>query len=82
MPVPTKRLLCRALLGMLDHDCPTGVETKFASQRIHDAEYLLASDGLQRRDDPMPHAVASAMLSRIAKEIGQFALTAAQDDDG
>lgn len=82
MPVATERLLCRALLGMLDHDCPAGIETKFASQRIHDAEYLLAGGGLQRRDDPVPYAVASAMLARIAKEVGQVALAAAQDDDG
>jgi len=82
MPVPTERRLCRALLGMLDQDCSTGIEAKLSSQRIHNAEYLLAGGGLQRRDDPVPHAIASAMPARIAKEIGQIALAAAQDDDG
>lgn len=82
VPVPIERFLCRALLGMLDQDRPAGIETEFACQRIHNAEYLLASGGLQRRDDPVPHAIASAMLARIAKEIGQVALAAAQDGDG
>lgn len=82
MPVPTERLGCRALLGMLDHNRSAGIEPEFASQQIHDAEYLLPGGGLQWRDDPVPYAVASAMLARIAKKIGQVALAAAQYGDG